>query len=221
MERESKFFTQIHRELLKLVEYHKHIIAQNHKAGKIDTEDDQRLLILKDIPRIIDMNITNKENYENTKREEKKKLLALREQADCPDCKKDVRVKIVKQTTNKKYGWKLDVVKCRECKKVFVNYMPNNWPDRLKFMENMITKLHEVNHDDKTLAEQLDVNGLITQKDIDDFNAFKITQLTVEQAEIEQMEAIRKADKSLVDMYNFLLEAKLKGIIRNMPSGIN
>lgn len=221
MEPKSKFFTQLHRNLLNLASYHKNLIIEQHKAGIKDKDDDERLRILNDIPRLVNENINSKQNFENTKMEERENLLKLRQEADCPECKTTQRVKIVKQTVNKKFGWKLDVVKCRKCKTVFTNYMPNNWSDRLKFTENLISKLFEVDKNDKTLAETLEVENILKQKEVEQFNAFKEAQLQVEAAEKKQIEAIKKADEALLSFHDFLFTAKIKGENWNLPTGIN
>lgn len=208
----NKFITPLHRELLELAGYHKQHILQKHKMGITDPDDSERLRMLDDVPRLVNDNIKGRENHENSKKKEKNKLLQSREKADCPRCKQHRKVKITGETTNERFGWKLDVVKCTVCKKVFANYFPNSWHERLKFMENFYSKLYEVNPEGETMAEKMQAEAHTDSvKSYESFKAFQKAQRKVEKTEQQLLEALDSAYESLVSLYDFLLLAKVNG----------
>lgn len=208
MQNLEPYFTETDRELLELSHYHKKKIESLKEKGNIHPDDEKILLILKDIPDLVKNHAQGKFDYETHQSGLENDLMKSRLIAECPKCKKDRAVIIKSETTNQNYGWKCDRVECTKCKKQFINMIPNNWNDRVKFYDNFIIELLEIRSSGKSIAEQLP--GEINMQS--EINHVKNLKKAHHEAEyfIEDLKAkMNTFDKSIEQFRDYLLLAKI------------
>lgn len=102
----ESYYTKIDRELLELAEYHKRKILKLKEHGGIHPDDEKNLLILNDIPRLVNGHAQGQLDYETQQKEIENNLMQSRQLADCPKCKQQRSVKIKGETKHPNYGWK-------------------------------------------------------------------------------------------------------------------
>jgi hypothetical protein len=220
--KKNKYFTFIHTGLLELAEYHTQKILGNKERGFEFEEDNESLEILKKIPKLVYDNVRGWESFDLSQKKEEDDLLKRRKEAECPHCEKDRELTILGSTKNKDYGWKLDVVRCRHCKKKFTNYMPNNWNDMAEMMKMLFTTVHEEGKKKPEFAKHFEANLEVSiEAAYNQFLSFYEVHLKAEQAEKDMKDALNKAYSALENLYDSLLLSKLNAEKENASPDVN
>jgi len=163
----KRFYSDDDKELLALAEYLKLNLLQLKARGDWSEMKQTNLDGLAKVQGIVDGAASLRYDLWEHLPENNLTLKESRENAECDFCGTTRKVKILGETRNKLFGWRLDKVRCKTCKKVFINSMPNNFPEIKLFMLNMIEQLTTVREDGLTDAEhigdQMDMKDSVEQ----------------------------------------------------------
>src|SRR5436853_5464829 len=108
MDNPEKFYTDVDRESLELVTFHKENILQAHAEGIYGNDDELWLKFMNHVPQMVIAHAQARCKYETELNREEENNLKHRQAAECPKCKEVRKVMIKVETRNELFGWKLD-----------------------------------------------------------------------------------------------------------------
>src|SRR5436190_21037910 len=122
----EEYYTDVDREVLELTDYFKQVISQVRAEGIHDKDEELKLRILNNMPRIVNDHAGRVKDYRIAVKNNDESLMAQRLVAECPVCKSEQKVKITGETINDRFNWALDIVECLRCHTGFTNFFTNN-----------------------------------------------------------------------------------------------
>lgn len=204
----SDYYSDTDRELLELLKYHQKHLNEMEKAGVADADKEEKFKLLGEFREVVNTRAQQRKDMEEDARKEHEDLMKERMEADCEQCAALRPVQILREEKHLELGFRCDVVKCSVCRAEFLNYMPNNWDDRMQFFDVLIADLSKAGDDGKTLAEQ----GNVREENaamIEGFRKLKNVQLEVDKRRSEYEAKVKAADKAIEGARDYLLMTKM------------
>jgi hypothetical protein len=220
MENLTEFYTDTDNALLELIDYHKHIIREAEKSGNADPDDKERLVLFDGFVDLVHNRAMQRKERHESEMQENINFMQGRLIADCEQCGGLRPVAIVGEEIHDTLGFICDVVVCSECGSEFLNPLPNNWDDRLKYYDHFIQVLLTVNDNGTTIAESIHQPEAIAAM-LEQFKKFKEAHLEEVRSKRELEMNEEKAEESLKVIYDYLLIAKLNQSNYNTPPAIS
>ena len=211
MEDLTEYYSDTSREVLELIDYHKQSLLDAEKSGNLDPEQKEKLQALDSIKHMVLEHVLKRKENKEKEAEVERELLIDRCKVLCPMCEVERAVKIIGEKKAKKPPVTLDVVKCVDCGHEFINETPNNWHDRIVFLDVIIGAFEFAikNQGDRKYS-----NAEIDEhlESIEQLRNMKKAQLELERTELDLKRALDDAEKAHEDIRDYLLMAKLKGM---------
>ena len=205
------FYDAIDRETLDLINYHKQCLEDAEKSGNHDPEYEEKIIVLDQLIEHVHERVIQKKILYEKEKQIESDLLQSRGHGDCPTCNDSMDVEIIGEEKNEELDVICDTVICKHCGTEFMNPMPNTWSDRLKLFEFIITSFGGlIDAENKRSNNTTDLQAFIEL--VEGCKKMKEAQLEVERTERDLWAAIKASEVAQIDLRDFLLMAKLKGM---------
>jgi hypothetical protein len=205
----KKYYSKTALEVLKLLDYHTKCLVDKEQSGNPDPEGKQKIEMLGKFRVIVANSARGRKKIAENEKEDREVLLNDRMYDVCPSCETSEQVSIVREELEEESGFRCDILLCPKCKTEFLSAMPNNWPERLIFLDNAIAGLTEAIEEEKKSHEeesdQQELIELLTQ-----CKKLKDAQLAVEESDNKFLESLELLEVTIADVRDYLLMTNLK-----------
>lgn len=197
-------YSELDVEILRLIKYHEQLMLHAEQEGTPDPEREARRDAFNKfkihVHKMADMRrekVVAEWDVEEKLQEERIKL-------KCATCNKEQLVYIIDEHRHQTLGSMHDVVQCRVCESIFLNVMPNNWPDRTLYYNHMIDFLSKRRNPKETKIEK---EGRLLAKA--SMEALRDLNLEILEEDRIREDAFKNAETILVQFRDQLLEGKV------------
>lgn len=201
---ETGNYSELDVEILNLIKFHEQLMLHAEQEGTPDPEREAR----RDAFNKFKIQVHNMAAMRREKAvaewDVEEKLQEERIKVKCATCNKEQLVYIIDEHRHQALGSMHDVVQCRVCETIFLNVMPNNWPDRTLYYNHMIEFLSKRRNPKETKLEK---EGRLLAKE--SMTALRDLNLQVLEDDRIRDEAFQNSEAILVQFRDQLLEGKV------------
>ncbi len=215
MNNTDSIYLESDHEILELIKFHEHALLLAEQSGIQDPERQQKRAIFNDFVSLVHNRAKQRMAADIDRREQEAKLMEERTHLECEKCGRVQRVNIICEERYPFSDTMNDVVECAVCEEVFFNTMPNNWEDRDKFFGVLIEKMTDGSKTDESILPESERIAAVEQ-----MKKVRASHVQVLEAERNKAEAYQKAEQSLIDIRDMLLNAKLASLNYNNNQGM-